>query len=42
MTENTVCVDSFVAIKDLWEVRIQKITEELRKQKEFSQKAAGR
>ncbi|XP_026527591.1 leucine-rich repeat-containing protein 39 [Notechis scutatus] len=42
MTETTVCVGSFVAIKDLWEVRIQKITEELRKQKEFSQKAAGR
>ncbi|KAG8132694.1 hypothetical protein E2320_010539 [Naja naja] len=42
MTETTVCIGSFVAIKDLWEVRIQKITEELRKQKEFSQKAAGR
>ncbi|XP_039204444.1 leucine-rich repeat-containing protein 39 [Crotalus tigris] len=42
MTETAVSVGSFMAIKDLWEVRIQKITEELRKQKEFSQKAAGR
>ncbi|XP_015687087.1 leucine-rich repeat-containing protein 39 [Protobothrops mucrosquamatus] len=42
MTETAVSVGSFMAIKDLWEVRIQKITEELRKQKEFSQKATGR
>lgn len=42
VTETAVSVGSFMAIKDLWEVRIQKITEELRKQKEFSQKAAGR
>ncbi|XP_007420315.1 leucine-rich repeat-containing protein 39 isoform X1 [Python bivittatus] len=42
MTETTVSVGSFMAIKALWEVRIQKITEQLRKEKEFSQKAAGR
>ncbi|XP_053104854.1 leucine-rich repeat-containing protein 39 isoform X2 [Hemicordylus capensis] len=42
MTETAVCIDSFTAIKALWEVRIQKINEELRKEKEFGQKAAGR
>ncbi|XP_034977401.2 leucine-rich repeat-containing protein 39 [Zootoca vivipara] len=42
MTETSVCVGTFTAVKALWEVRIQKISEELRKQKAFSQRSAER
>ncbi|XP_062437979.1 leucine-rich repeat-containing protein 39 isoform X2 [Rhea pennata] len=42
MTETAVCVGSFTAVKTLWEVRIQKINDELRKEKEFRQRSAGR
>nr|XP_020644349.1 leucine-rich repeat-containing protein 39 [Pogona vitticeps] len=42
MSETTVCIGSFTAVKTLWEVRIQKINEEIRKEKEFSQRATER
>lgn len=42
MTETAVCIGSFTAVKTLWEVRIQKINEELRKEKEFRERSAGR
>ncbi|XP_006119886.2 leucine-rich repeat-containing protein 39 isoform X2 [Pelodiscus sinensis] len=42
MTEMAPCIGSFSAVKTLWEVRIQKINEELRKEKEFRQRAIGR
>ncbi|EMP33189.1 Leucine-rich repeat-containing protein 39 [Chelonia mydas] len=42
MTETAPCIGSFSAVKTLWEVRIQKINEELRKEKEFRQRAIGR
>ncbi|XP_025923088.1 leucine-rich repeat-containing protein 39 [Apteryx rowi] len=42
MTETAVCGGSFTAVKTLWEVRIQKINDELRKEKEFRQRSAGR
>ncbi|XP_048718653.1 leucine-rich repeat-containing protein 39 isoform X2 [Caretta caretta] len=42
MTETAPCIGSFSAVKTLWEVRIQKINEELRKEKEFRQRAVGR
>ncbi|KAF7243406.1 Leucine-rich repeat-containing protein 39 [Varanus komodoensis] len=41
-TEIAVGVGSFSAVKALWEIRIEKITEELRKEKEFRQRAVGR
>ncbi|XP_062991837.1 leucine-rich repeat-containing protein 39 [Elgaria multicarinata webbii] len=40
--EKAVCVGSFTAVKALWEVRIEKIKEDLRKEKEFRQRTAGR
>uniref|UniRef100_A0A803SUZ2 Leucine-rich repeat-containing protein 39 n=1 Tax=Anolis carolinensis TaxID=28377 RepID=A0A803SUZ2_ANOCA len=42
MTETTVCVGLFTSVKALWEVRIQKINEQLQKEKEVRQRAAGR
>ncbi|KAM6415285.1 leucine-rich repeat-containing protein 39 isoform 1-T1 [Rhynochetos jubatus] len=42
MTETAVCIGTFSAVKTLWEVRIRKINEELRKEKEFRQRSAGR
>ncbi|POI32307.1 hypothetical protein CIB84_003942 [Bambusicola thoracicus] len=42
MTETAICIGSFTAVKTLWEVRIQKINEELRKEKEFRERSAGR
>ncbi|NXT17370.1 LRC39 protein, partial [Syrrhaptes paradoxus] len=38
MTETAVCIGTFTAVKTLWEVRIQKINEELQKEKEFKQR----
>ncbi|XP_008936408.1 PREDICTED: leucine-rich repeat-containing protein 39-like, partial [Merops nubicus] len=42
MTETAVCLGTFNAVKTLWEVRIHKINEELKKEKEFRQRSAGR
>ncbi|XP_019386579.1 PREDICTED: leucine-rich repeat-containing protein 39 isoform X1 [Crocodylus porosus] len=42
MTETALCTGTFTAVKMLWEVRIQKINEELQKEKEFRQRAVGR
>ncbi|XP_077189005.1 leucine-rich repeat-containing protein 39 isoform X3 [Paroedura picta] len=42
MTETAACVGSFTAVKALWEVRIEKINTELRKERQFRQRAAGR
>ncbi|NXS52022.1 LRC39 protein, partial [Brachypteracias leptosomus] len=38
MTETAVCIGTFTAVKTLWEVRIHKINEELKKEKEFRQR----
>ncbi|NXW93814.1 LRC39 protein, partial [Alopecoenas beccarii] len=38
MTDTAVCVGTFTAVKTLWEVRIHKINEELKKEKEFRQR----
>ncbi|XP_041277367.1 leucine-rich repeat-containing protein 39 isoform X2 [Onychostruthus taczanowskii] len=42
MAETAVCLGTFSAVKTLWEVRIHKINEELRREKEFRQRSAGR
>lgn len=40
MTENVVCTGAVNAVKEVWEKRIKKLNEDLKREKQFQQKYA--